>query len=346
VTSSAPLFSQPQEARLKRLSGQLLDLRVDAALLDDCLADLHGLRPDQVGRAEAVLRDVAMPRWWPEPRNILKRLFTAPLMNAQTLLAATPGLALIFAYHGDGYLRAAALHRMSGPCASAFEAATILYRLNDWVGPVRSAAEQCARRRLGETSAANLAEAWVSLADRLRLWVRGPEQQSVSAALLDRADVQTAIAGRVATIAQGRAGPILDELARNAAFDHALEGWARTAVNPQVRARALEALLGGEARWRDGHKIHWIDRTMNQFRRVPAFVHRALTVSADPQALIRQAAGDRSPVVRRVAAQALVRHRRALPDWRELAELYSRDSNPSVRERAEWVIAEMEKSPA
>ncbi|WGM38121.1 hypothetical protein AMEJIAPC_01022 [Caulobacter sp. NIBR1757] len=326
-------------------------LAVEQRLLAESCTDILSLPAHTINRVQDELRRVAQVGWsvWGYRRlTLIERLaqfFRGAAKDEQQLLRETPGLEVLFVFHSDGYLREAALERMDGPCQSPFDVAIVLYRLNDWVGPIRRAAVRCAQRRLPLTPVSHLAAAWVGLADRMHLWARvHEEQRAVLASLVERQEVRNAIA---AWIDKERSGPvtaIFDQVLRLPAFEPCLQDWATGARRPQVRALALKTLLEGKARWVIGYRRHMIDKAYGVFRRIADMAERPLAVSPDRQALMVQGASDPSPIVRRIVAAALVRDRNALPGWRQIADLLLMDRNPSVRERAEWVIAEMQKT--
>lgn len=328
-------------------------LMVDPGLLAASSTDVLNLPAHTINRVQDELRWVAQLGWsvWghrqPTLMERLIRIVRRAPKDEQQLLRRTPGLEVFFAFHSDGYLREAALDRMAGPCRSPFEVAIILNRLNDWVGPIRKAALQCAQRRLPLTPVSHVAMAWVGLADRMHLWARGHEEQRIVLTdLVERQDVRDAIA---AWIGEGGSGPvtaIFNQVLRLPLFDSYLQDWAAMAKRPQVRALALRTMLDGNARWVTGYRRHMIDKALGEYRRVAEMAERPMAISPDRQALMVQGARDPSPVVRRVVAAALVRDRNSLPDWRQVADLLLTDRNPSIRERAEWVIAEMDKRPA
>lgn len=326
-------------------------LAVERGLLAESCADVLSLPAHAISRVQDELRRMAQVGWsvWGYRRLTLAerfaKIFRGAAKDEQQLLRENPGLEVFFAFHSDGYLREAALERMDGPCRSPFDVAIVLYRLNDWVGPIRRAAVRCAQRRLPLTPVSHVAAAWVGLADRMHLWARGHEEQrAVLAGLVERQEVRDSIA---AWIDQERSGPvtaIFNQVLRLSAFEPYLQDWATGAKHPQVRALALKTLLEGKARWVIGYRRHMIDKAYGEYRRIADMAERPLAVSPNRQALMVQGASDRSPVVRRTVAAALVRDRNTLPGWRQIADLLLMDRNPSVRERAEWVIAEMEKA--
>src|SRR3954447_19748412 len=66
----------------------------------------------------------------------------------QELLKSNNDFAWLFLFHPSGHLREAALDCINSPPTSPFFFSSLAWRLNDWVQPVRQAAERCAERVL------------------------------------------------------------------------------------------------------------------------------------------------------------------------------------------------------
>jgi HEAT repeat protein len=66
-------------------------------------------------------------------------------------------------------------------------------------------------------------------------------------------------------------------------------------------------------------------------------VRRPVSVQYDIDMLIRQGAADRSPLVRRAAADGLVQHAGSLTNVRSLMTLFDGEKSPSVRWRIEYL---------
>jgi hypothetical protein len=78
-------------------------------------------------------------RWWRLTRDALNRISTDPSFHSVLGLATC---------HGSGFVREAAVVRLDREVSSGAEIPFLLLRLNDWVLPVRRAAEQAIERRL------------------------------------------------------------------------------------------------------------------------------------------------------------------------------------------------------
>ena len=135
-----------------------------------------------------------------------------------------------------------------------------------------------------------------------------------------------------AVMSQSLRAPTLDQ--------HLLE-IATKAIQPSVRARAYKALILGKAVWVEGRQWQWTDVRYCQGRLKNVLSERPLSTPTLPE-FLSSAAADRSSIVRRVAAEALVREMSslgniALPLARQLAG----DSSTAVAERGAFVLKQL-----
>jgi hypothetical protein len=117
-----------------------------------------------------------------------------------------------------------------------------------------------------------------------------------------------------------------------------LDRIAREAVQRSACAVALDALINKKAEWLSGYTWQWVDKSMGMRRRVTVFDHRELEVAVSRNAFIALGIHDRSPAVRRVALDGVMRHMLRTPEGRDHATLLASDRSPSVRERAEFIL--------
>ena len=255
-------------------------------------------------------------------------------------LTRYPDLGWLFLFHGDGYLRQAAMEALPGPPRSAFELAAICYRLNDWVENVRLAAEAYAARAFPETDPNVIAGAALFLLEmepHLQRW--SATGRAAVRHLLTRRDTAACLADTLQTALTGRQGYLLQQLLRDPSLDPYLHRLAHDAAHPGVRRVAMTCLLTGQARWLTGFRYEWIDKSMARRKRVPVHETRSLTVAGDLRALLSAAVADRSPKVRAVAADSLIAHRKeATSDMDRLAARLAEDTSPSVRSRAAYYL--------
>ena len=271
--------------------------------------------------------------------SFFSRWFGREKVGPHLLLQRTAGLEFIFLFHGSGYLREAALKKIERTPPSAFYFAAIAYRLNDWVDEVRVAAKDCARRTFGKTDARDIADAFVFLIDGVRSWQRWDAESAILEGALGRPDVLPLLVERFKTGNAGPLGTILRLSMKRPWFDANLRALATEARLPSVRAVALDALLGGRATWNEGFEWQWIDKSMGLRRRVTSIGSREiphLDVEAFA-ALLETGAKDRSPVVRKVAADHIIRNRQHPARVGKALSILRSDSNAAVRTRIEFV---------
>lgn len=331
-------------ARIERVAAGLRDGTVSRADLDASVSGLAALPPSSVAVAGAAVAALLLPpagRWSsPGVRRDHRRADLAQL-------GAVSGLDRLFLFHPDGYVREAALRAWEGPARTGFEIAAIAYRLNDWVRPVRSAARDCAARVFPGTETGRAVEALLFLFHRMPEWQRWQGGQAeapgngVLGDLMARPDVCNRLAEHLVSARTGPAARLLQRAARWPGLDPALPDLARRAFLPSVRACALRFLIEERATWPEGTRREWVDKTYGLARRVRVIGERRLVRTSDLETLIAMGAGDRSGLVRRVAADGLAVHRAALGErMHALVERLADDTSPSVRWRAAFIQRE------
>lgn len=332
-------------ARIERVVAGLRDGTVSRADLDASVSGLAALPPSSVAVAGAAVAALLLPPAgrWSSP-GVLRDHRRADLAR----LGAVSDLDRLFLFHPDGYVREAALRAWEGPARTGFEIAAIAYRLNDWVLPVRSAAQDCAARVFPEAEAGRAVEALLFLLQRMPEWQRWqglqaepPENGGVLGDLMARPDVCARLAEHLRLARTGPTARLLQRAARWPGLDPALPDLARHAFLPSVRACALRFLIEERATWPEGTRREWVDKTYGLARRVRVIGERRLVRTSDLETLIAMGAGDRSGLVRRVAADGLAVHRAALGErMNALVERLADDTSPSVRWRAAFIQKE------
>ena len=242
--------------------------------------------------------------------------------------------------HPDGRIREQTLHTLPARIPSTLYAILVLLRLNDWAIPVRAAA----RCRLADFAAAtdprHLAAALTHTLRHWTSWERmSPASKQDALAVL----LSDAVAAQLATaLARSPAGPmttLLAQLGQVATIDRHLPHIAAHAIQPGLRAKAYQSLLSGKTTWVAGKEQEWIERRHNLYRWRTHLDSRPLTITVEHDPTLQQAAADRSPIVRRVATDAIIA---ALPHLgpceQHLATRLAVDPNPSVAERGACIL--------
>lgn len=255
------------------------------------------------------------------------------------LLKNTPGLEFIYIFHGDGYLREASLNKIAGGLQSPFLVAAVIWRMNDWAGPVRTAAYFCARRVFPLTPPDIIARAALDLLRRQRGWERwGEPERSMIEELYARPDVTAELSKLLIEQPTGPTPSTFRNALRTPLLDGHLEDISIRSVNPMVRAIAVEALIDGAAKWRSGSRLDWIDKRYNLKRWMPTYSHRELTCSVSPIEVADKAILDRSPLVRRVVLDSAGRNSLPADAGRHYAQQVEFDRSTAVREAAAFIL--------
>lgn len=352
--------------RALRVIGETpMGARLPDALLAQAIADMDKLDPRYVPEAERMFRKLARLRhsYWTWSPNSLSAGLTTLIRGAAspsrdfvqhrfgwkatprrdgapdiTALSRQPALASIFLRHSNGFVREAALHTFGPAPVSAFIFASLAYRLNDWVAPVRAAAAAALERVTPRMPLSTIAQAVPFLLTNSAAWGRWSQYDKVLEPLFVREDVVAALADRVAAPSQGGEIALLKHLMRRPTIDHALPRLAGAARAPAVRAIASEALIIGRAKLQTGWRRYWIDKSVGAGGRTPIFQMRTLTIDVQQSAALLNAARDRASAVRKVAADAVIA---GFPDHAAVAavvELLKDDCNQGVRQRIAFVL--------
>jgi hypothetical protein len=214
----------------------------------------------------------------------------------------------------------------------------LAWRLNDWVQPVRQAAERCAERVLHRTAADVAANAALYLLDRQLVWGRWSNEAKALDRIFEREDVMAGLASQLTRHSTGPLANCLRHALRYPAVDEHLPHLASAAIQPSVRALAYRCLISGKASWIAGFEWTWVDKVYGRRRRIPKLETRDITRSASVADLIREAFHDKSAFVRIVAADALIAARSALPDEEVLIAHLAKDRSAAVRSRSDFML--------
>jgi hypothetical protein len=171
----------------------------------DFIAATGNQSPASIADADGAIAWAAGLWSWPQKLTWFDRHVLGKRSD-RDLLDQVPGLPFLFLFHKNGFLRQAALERISGPIPNAFLVAALAWRRNDWVHQVRSSAQTCMDRCLPPTSPDVLSEFFLEAARPRSTWRRwsDAERQSLDA-LVARPEVAAEI---VAQLLRQRNGPL------------------------------------------------------------------------------------------------------------------------------------------
>jgi hypothetical protein len=349
-----PVLPPSTSSRLTALGTRLGRKRSDHELRQ-VLAELSALPANLVVRASREIARDARLGWW-QPHQLPLRVVAAglayrvwirlkqalwfewPSPSEQALLKRNTDFAWLFLFLPSGHVRQAALDCVNSPPTAPFFFSALAWRLNDWVQPVRQAAERCAKRVLHRTASDVAANAALYLLDRHLVWGRWSNESKALDRTFEREDVMADLALQIAQRPTGPLANCLRHALRYPAMDKHLPRLASAAIQPSVRAVAYRCLISGNATWTVGFEWAWIDKVYGLRRRVPKLETREIQRTGSVAHIIKEAISDKSNIVRIVAADALISTRSQLPDADELIARLANDKSPAVRERANYML--------
>ena len=246
-------------------------------------------------------------------------------------IAASQQVAALYMHSHDGYLREEAV-RCFEPVDTAGRAALLL-RCNDWVENVRVAALSKLRELVPEWTAEELKDLVLFTVDRINEWRRGGAV--AAAALQDHREWHQALRLVLLQETNGPMARLLRKKLRIMDSDHLLPELAVEARSAFVRAVAVQTVLEGCARWHVSTDWQWVDKAYCLRRKVQKWDKREVPfTSAVRRDVLAVAARDKSAVVRKLAAEHLIREgSRLCPASYALLE---RDKSNAVRERMDF----------
>ncbi|WP_166638754.1 hypothetical protein [Paraglaciecola marina] len=136
---------------------------------------------------------------------------------------------------------------------------------------------------------------------------------------------------------------VMSEIGRTCFLDSSLEVIAVKAIQPSLRAKAYRSLFEGKSSWFAGREWEWTDRRYGEGRRKALVATRILTIKIQRLPTLLLAANDRSSLVRRVAAEMLIKELDNLSDNESLglAKKFSNDPSIAVAERGNFALKKL-----
>lgn len=255
----------------------------------------------------------------------------------------TPRITLLDLCSWDGYRREKALRAIGGKVPNRFFLALVLRRLNDWVPQVRQAAQDVLSKVLVNTEPSYVADVICFTLSHWSSWKRiDISNRQTLLDTLSNKEIANQIKLKLLNSTSGPLGSILSELGRVDALDNSLEEIATDAIQPSLRAKAYRSLFEGKISWFEGREWEWIDRRYNKGRMKPIVAERALTTKPQLLPTLRSATSDRSSLVRRIAAEILIKELDSLgSESSSLAEQFSIDRSAAVAERGKFALKKL-----
>jgi hypothetical protein len=244
---------------------------------------------------------------------------------------------------GDGFRRERIIRSLSGGAPNAFFLALAVRRLNDWVPQVRAATREYLPRLAECSDPEQVVDALWHVLAHCGSWGRMEDgDRQALADLISIERIAFALGSRILVATAGPVTQILSQASRVPALDHRLKEFAEAAIQPCVRAKAYRCLLEGRMAWVAGRKWRWTDLKWCKGRFEPVIEERAISERVDFLACLREALVDRSALVRRVAAEFLIKELKSIGDEADgFAEHLASDPSPYVAERGRFALASL-----
>ena len=245
----------------------------------------------------------------------------------------------------DGYKREKTLRTLTGSAPNSFFLALTFRRLNDWAAPVREAARDKLPLIAKESDPLHVTDAICATLSYWTSWGRIGELEKKSLLeIISRKEIGEALKLRLISSTSGPMTSLFAQVGRTSILDKYLDEIAENAIQPSVRAKAYRSQLGGRMAWVEGWKWEWTDIRYCEGKSQPIVSERDLTISFPFLETLRKSAGDRSSVVRRVAAEFLIREFNTWGDESlRLAKIFASDKSPSVAERGRFALNRLEE---
>lgn len=256
---------------------------------------------------------------------------------------STPFLTWVDLCSGDGFKRERTLRTLSGPAPNHFFFALAVRRLNDWVPQVRAAAHEKLIPIAKESNPEDVADVLCAVLPYWNSWGRMDESgKHVLREITSMEAIAHSLKSRVQSIASGPMASVLTQAGQTPALDVYLKEIAGNAVQPSVRAKAYRCLLDGKMTWLSGRKWEWTDVRYCKGYYKPVLGNRPLSVETPFEEALRAAAIDRSPQVRRVAGELLIRELGEIgPQSLQFANLLASDADASVAESGKFALKKL-----
>lgn len=257
-----------------------------------------------------------------------------------------PKLTWLDIVNADGYKREKSLRALSKDGApNAFSLALAVRRLNDWVPQVRTAAREVLPSMLKSTEPKYVTEVLCMLLINWHSWGKIEEiDKHLFLDMVISEKMALLLKSRLISSTSGPMPSLLSQIGRTGILDNYLNEIASNAVQPYVRAKAYRSLFESRMTWVKSREWQWIDKYYGEQKLVPIIAERKIDVQMPFLELLNRSAVDRSPIVRQVSAEFLIRNIESLGiHARNLAEKFAADKSANVAEQGRFVLIKLDE---
>lgn len=247
--------------------------------------------------------------------------------------------------NADGYKRERALKTLSGGAPNKFLLALVVRKLNDWVPQVRAAACDVLPLLAEATDPELLVDVLFITLPYWDSWGRmGCLEREAFMNIILIEKVAVALKKRLLTASSGPVATVFVQAGRTTALDNFIAEIANTSVQPSLRAKAYRCQFEGRFVWANGLTWQWVDKAHGIRRSIPILGERIISTTTSFIDNLRMATKDRSPMVRRIAGEMLIKELDNIGDEAlVLANILASDTSQSVAERGRYALNDLRK---
>lgn len=247
--------------------------------------------------------------------------------------------------HGNGYKREQSLRALSGGAPNAFFLALFVRRLNDWVPQVRKAARETLPSLINNSAPEHVAETLCMLLLNWHSWGKIEEvDKQLFLNVIKTKEMALLLKFKLISSTSGPTPSLFTQIGRTDILDNYLNEIAIDAVQPYVRVKAYRSLFEGRMTWVEGQEWQWTDKAYGKKKLIPIIGERKIDVQAPFLELLNRSATDRSPFVRQVSAEFLIRNIESLGVQAKIfAEKFAADKSASVAEQGQFLLRKLDE---
>lgn len=247
--------------------------------------------------------------------------------------------------NANGFIRERALKGLSGGAPNSFLFSLVVRKLNDWVPQVRDAACDTLLSIAKLSDPEIVVDTLFATLPYWDSWGRmGNTEKNILMKVISLDKVAVSLKKRLISATTGPVVTIFTQLGRTDAIDNFLPEIAELSIQPSLRAKAYRCQFENKFIWVEGRSWLWIDKVYGIGRLVPVLNERRIGITRPFFENLRMAISDRSPKVRRIAGEMLIKELDNMEgEALRLAEILASDISPSVAERGRYALAILEK---
>ncbi|MCV6624703.1 MAG: hypothetical protein OIF38_01315, partial [Cellvibrionaceae bacterium] len=157
-------------------------------------------------------------------------------------------------------------------------------------------------------------------------------------------EVSAQLKNKIVTSSTGPMSFMMSQIGRIPVLDEYFYDIAQTAQQPSVRAKAYRQLFEQRVVWLEGRRFEWTDIRYCKGKVKPITGERKVEVTVLFLKLLSSSAIDNSSIVRRVAAEFLIKDIENLGDLgQKLANTFAADKSKAVAGRGQFALKKLQE---